>query len=433
MPKHSSWTLTVVLTLLAVGLASCPTWCSAADDTASRAQTPTAAGSGLYVKVRLSNSVRMSKLKSGDTVEGALSRDVYSADRKLFSSGSGVRLTVDHLEKRKRDRNDHWPWVVNVFTPRHENYPVFKNATVIQGGSDSTLQVSLVSVSRMREVHAKAKTKKSSQPSGADNGAVVVSQTNAKKPSTSTMVLEAFGVGDVPSSENALPGTASNDLDQNTIARSDVASSGTLPAGTHCRILLLGQVSASKSKPGDVVEARLIEPVLLNSKVVLPAGSLVEGKVLKKTPPRWLSRAGSLYLTFTEVQLPGGPQLPIAASLAGTELDERSHTKMDAEGRLHGEHPGRAWMAINLGMTAGIAKEVDDGLQLAIEAIVSTATDVSTAGTGRIASSCASAIYMATRHGRDVILPRFTEMDISMDRPLSVGTPPTAAGLAGGK
>jgi hypothetical protein len=27
---------------------------------------------------------------------------------------------------------------------------------------------------------------------------------------------------------------------------------------------------------------------------------------------------------------------------------------------------------------------------------------------------------MVSRHGRDVVLPRFTEMDIALDRPLSV-------------
>jgi hypothetical protein len=93
---------------------------------------------------------------------------------------------------------------------------------------------------------------------------------------------------------------------------------------------------------------------------------------------------------------------------------------MDAEGGLHGEHPGAAWMAINIGMTAGISKEVDDGVQLVIEAILSTATDASTAGTARIISSCVSGIYMATRRGRDVVLPRFSEMEISLDRPVSL-------------
>jgi len=164
----------------------------------------------------------------------------------------------------------------------------------------------------------------------------------------------------------------------------------------------------------------LLEPVRLNSRVVLPAGSLFEGKVVRKTPPRWGSRAGTLALTFTGLTLPGGNQIPIAASLAGAELDTRSHTKIDAEGQLRGEHPGKAWMAINIGVSVGLGKVSDDTIQLIIEAVVSTATDVSTAGTGRIVAGCVSGIFMVTRHGRDVVLPRFTEMNIALDRPLSL-------------
>jgi hypothetical protein len=318
--------------------------------------------------------------------------------------------------------------VVRAFTPRHENYPVFKNATVAQDKGESSVQVSLISVSRMREVHANAKKNRSGQQSSAEHGAVEVRQSSPKKAATPTLVLEAFAIENIPSTANS-----ANDAN---LAEPDWTRPETLPAGTHFRILLLGKVSASKSKPGDAVQARLLEPVLLNSKVVLPAGSTFEGKVVKKTAPRWLSRPGSLYLTFTELTLPWGNRLPIAASLAGAELDERSHTRMDAEGRLRGERPGKAWMAINLGMTAGIAKEVDDGLQLVIEAIVSTATDASTAGTARIVSSCVSGVYMATRHGRDVVLPRFTEMDISLDRPVSLNSTAeigASAVSAGGK
>jgi hypothetical protein len=78
-------------------------------------------------------------------------------------------------------------------------------------------------------------------------------------------------------------------------------------------------------------------------------------------------------------------------------------------------------------MTAGLGKVADDGMQLVIEAIVSTATDVSTAGTGRIVASCVSGIYLATRHGRDVMLPRFSEMDITLERPISLDSRPTIA------
>ncbi len=77
-------------------------------------------------------------------------------------------------------------------------------------------------------------------------------------------------------------------------------------------------------------------------------------------------------------------------------------------------------MAINIGVTAGLAKEADDTTQLIIEAIVSGATDASTAGVARIVATCVSGVFTVSRRGRDVVLPRFTEMNIALDRPLSV-------------
>jgi len=386
----------------------------AADEPAGAAQSAVSATASLYVKVQLNGPLKLSKLKPGDVVEGSLARDVYSSDRELFPAGSRVRLAVDHLEKRRRTPDDHWPWVVKAFTPRHEKYPVFKTAIFFAASGETALQVSLISISRKREIHAQTKKKKSGQPAD-ETGTVEVSKSGGlygpARLTTPMMVLEAVGLEDVKSPSTSAEGASS---------APDLSSLETLPAGTACKILLLGDVSASKSKPGDLVQARLLEPVFLNSRLVLPAGTLFEGKVVKKTPPRWGSRAGSLALTFTGLTLPGGNVIPIAASLAGAELDRRSHTKIDAEGQLRGERPGKAWMAINLGVTAGLAKEVDDTTQLIIEAIVSSATDASTAGTARIVSSCISGIFMVSRHGRDVVLPRFTEMDIALDRPLSV-------------
>jgi hypothetical protein len=400
--------------LLAVAVSMGSITCSAGDESAPGAQKRPSPGSSLYVKVQLDSPLKLSKLKPGDVVEGKLSRNVYSSDHEVFAAGSNVHLPVDRMEKRKREPNDHWPGVIKLFTPRHENYPVFKTATISGTNGESSLQVSLISISRRREVHAQAKKK----GSGPQAGNVEVSPPNTAKESQKTiaptMILEASTLDGLE-----LPSLSSGAESAGSPAP-DVSVNEILPPGTVCKILLLGDVSASKSMPGDAVQARLIEPVLLNSRLVLPAGTVVEGKVMKKTPPRWGSRAGSLALTFTGVTLPGGNLIPIAASLSQAELDRRSHTKIDSEGELRGEHPGKAWMAINLGVTAGIAKEADDTFQLIFEAIVSTATDASTAGTARIISSCASGIYMITRKGRDVVVPRFTELEISLDRPLSV-------------
>jgi len=87
---------------------------------------------------------------------------------------------------------------------------------------------------------------------------------------------------------------------------------------------------------------------------------------------------------------------------------------------MRADRPGKAWMLLNVGVTAGIAKEADDATQLAVEALVSTATDASTAGVAKIVATGASVVFMLTRHGRDVILPKFTEMEIVMNRPVSL-------------
>jgi len=102
------------------------------------------------------------------------------------------------------------------------------------------------------------------------------------------------------------------------------------------------------------------------------------------------------------------------------ELDLRSHMRVDPEGQLKGDRSGKAWLMTNLGVTGGVAKGVDDGMQLLIEAIVSSATDVSTAGSARMAAACASGLFMLTRHGRDVVLPKFTEMRVVFNRPVSL-------------
>ena len=118
--------------------------------------------SDLYVKVQLDKSLKFSKLKPRDVVQGKLSRSVYSGGRQLLPAGSPVNLVVDKLERRRRAPNDHWPWVIKVFAPRHEKYPTFQSAQVLlAAGRQVHLRVSLVSIGQEVEVLAKARKGKS--------------------------------------------------------------------------------------------------------------------------------------------------------------------------------------------------------------------------------------------------------------------------------
>jgi hypothetical protein len=86
---------------------------------------------------------------------------------------------------------------------------------------------------------------------------------------------------------------------------------------------------------------------------------------------------------------------------------------------MHGDRSGEVWMLLKAGVTAGISKEVDATTQLIVEALVSTATDASTAGTAKIVSSCVSTFFVLTRHGRDVVLPKYPVGDV-FDRPVEI-------------
>lgn len=354
----------------------------------------------LYVKVRLDAPLKVSRLTPGEEVSGTLLQDVYSGSTQIFPASSMVHLTVDRLERRPRGPNDHWPRVIKAFMRRHEMYPVFRSATVISpDGRQTCVPVSVVSVSK--EVEVESTRKRDAHPDASP-----ITARKSRRELGPILTLAASSTKTSPGNERF------------------TAQSLSLVPGMEAKVILLRDVSASKDHAGASFQARLIEPVKVDSKIVLPEGSVLAGKVVKSRAPRTLSRSGSIYLAFTDVTVPGGASSPIAASIAGAEIDRNSHTIIDPEGQMHGDRPGKAWMIMNVGVTAGIAKGADDGAQLLIEALVSSATDVSTAGTAKIVSSCASAIFLLTRHGRDVVLPKYTQMKIVFDRPAQIAERP---------
>jgi hypothetical protein len=386
----------------------------------------------LYLKVHFDAAFKPSALKPGNIVEGVLAEPAYSGAREVLSAGTRIRLTVDAVERVRKPPNDHWPWMIKAFAPRHQNQPVFSKAgAILPDGREVSLKVSLISLADKKDVRAQLRTAKSAPTISTDSDGLSVTRASTSRLPTSTSPDTRTGrvAGTTASFEatllthdNASAGSsaASSELDSGLDAPPRAI---TIEAGTQARVILLEPISASKSRAGDVITARLVEPVRIGSKLLLPEGSLFEGKVVKAIQPRWLSRSGSLLLSFDKLTVPGGPAVPIAASLAGAELDSASQTHIDPEGNVIAGRPGRAWMLINLGTSMGLSKVADDGAQLVIQLIVSTATDASTAGVARIVAACASGVFMITRHGRDVMLPKYTEIRIVLDDPVTLTAP----------
>jgi len=181
------------------------------------------------------------------------------------------------------------------------------------------------------------------------------------------------------------------------------------------RAFLLTQLSASHSRKDDAFQARLAEPVRLGEKF-FEEGSLVEGTVSQSARPRMLSRAGSLHLRIDRITSPQGASLAVAGTLGGVEAEAGAKYALDEEGGLHGLRPGVTNALVDLGIAYTLGKVTDDLAETPIRAVGAAMSDAAVANAARYFGLGASAVFLITRHGRDVYLPRYSEIEIDFGR-----------------
>lgn len=76
----------------------------------------------------------------------------------------------------------------------------------------------------------------------------------------------------------------------------------TLPAFTPVDIEILMSLNSKTSKMGEFFDIRLAEPIMLDGKIVVPAGALGKGEVIHAAKARAGGKAGELILTARYVE-----------------------------------------------------------------------------------------------------------------------------------
>jgi hypothetical protein len=367
----------------------------------------------LVIWIAMEGHTQLNKIAPGATLEGKLTRSVYWRNAEVFPRGSTVRLVVDQIESRKKAyAADDRPFVIHLFAPRRSVVARFRSVNVLMaGGAEVPLRAKFIALSQRAELGVQtAKPAAKAGNSAAGEARHAPKQQKTVSPWVLTLQVEPEGT--------TFPALAGVRADGGAPAACPEPC--TIPGGTRMPLVLLKGLSACKDHQGHSFQAVLLEPVLVGSTLAIPQGSILQGVMAKRIPPRRLYRPGSLNLLFTHMALPIGVSTAIVASPVAAEVDKGTHMTMDAEGGIHAQNPGKARFLLDFGVTGGISKVSDDTTQLIIEAISSIATDASTAGVARFAAMGASAIFLLTRHGRDVILPPYTEMDVSLSRGVSL-------------
>ncbi len=109
-----------------------------------------------------------------------------------------------------------------------------------------------------------------------------------------------------------------------------------LPAGTFLKTRIGQSVSTDTTPEGTSFTASLTEPVLREGRVLLPAGSLITGRVTEVHSGKRISGPAAIHLQPQTVTLPDGTRYKLLAQVIDTDLIHS--TRVDDEGtiRSHG-------------------------------------------------------------------------------------------------
>jgi type IV secretion system protein VirB10 len=106
----------------------------------------------------------------------------------------------------------------------------------------------------------------------------------------------------------------------------------TVPAGTHIPLVLHNAVSTRSARPGDPVYFETLFPIMIDGKVVIPAGSYISGEITESKRPGRVKGRGELMMKLTELILPNAYMVNLNAvpSNAGSGGNETT----DKEGKI---------------------------------------------------------------------------------------------------
>ena len=110
------------------------------------------------------------------------------------------------------------------------------------------------------------------------------------------------------------------------------AGSAIVPAQTPIRLQLETHISTRFSQYGDGFAARVMTPVYYQGRQVIPAGSIVSGRVLRSKDERPLRGVSELLLNPDELTMPNGRSYTISAVVI--QSDPNNPARVNREGML---------------------------------------------------------------------------------------------------
>lgn len=184
----------------------------------------------------------------------------------------------------------------------------------------------------------------------------------------------------------------------------------TIPEGTSIPVRLKNAISTKSSHVGDPIYAQSTFPVVVNDRIVIPAGTYVQGKISQIKPAGRLKGRAEVLVHFTTLIYPSGYTVMLPGAIEGAAGVNNASVK-DKEGTIQGDSN----KAKTAGTIAGPAAE--GGLIGAVthggEGALIGAGIGGAVGTTIAALSRGNEVRMGPGTTLDVILQRDVPVDLS--------------------
>jgi hypothetical protein len=192
-----------------------------------------------------------------------------------------------------------------------------------------------------------------------------------------------------------------------------VAQSGSpVPAGTALMVKLETTLATFSNKPGDPFRGSLTQAVVLNGKTVLPAGTVMEGRVTKVAEPRRISGKPTIGILPEALILPNGERFFLDATLVDTNIPD---TDVNQEGEFKGAGHDRRDQLETGGGTAG---------GMLIGGLIGGPPGIVIGG---VVGAGSTGVHWLSKH-RSATLPAGTELTLELNRPLAMNVSVASAG-----
>lgn len=198
-----------------------------------------------------------------------------------------------------------------------------------------------------------------------------------------------------------------------------------VPTGTHLSMVLHNAISTRSARPGDPVYLETVFPVMINGKVVIPAGSYVSGEVTDSKRAGRVKGRAELMIKLNTLILPNAYMVSFNGSPSNTGTG--GGETVDNEGKIKGDSD-----------KAGDAGTIIEGGAIGAGIGGLAAQSGKGAGIGAGVGAAAGLIAVLLTRGPDAELPRGSTVEAVLDRPMYLdadkdqfSTPGEASTLAG--